>query len=134
MEKRIRVKDLAPFASIEDLSDEGESLSEEGKPKTILSNIEEEIKPSQVIQIPTYSTSRKTNSGLATNVTLNVTSTTPRIDISRASSSSFQEDSSPERELILGKCYCPIVPLIHLGPIVKWQLKLVLVNICGLSC
>lgn len=29
--------------------------------------------------------------------------TTPRIDISRASSSSYQEDSSPENELCSGK-------------------------------
>lgn len=84
MEKRIHVKDLAPYASIEDLSDERESPLEEEKQKSKLPNIEEEMKA-------------------LTNTNLNVTNTTPRIDISRASSSSHQEDSSPEREFILGK-------------------------------
>lgn len=106
MEKRIRVKDLAPFASIEDLSDEGESPTEEEKTVAVLSNIEEKIKQIKVIPRPTNLTSRKTYSGPLGKVNSNVTSKTPRIDISRASSASYQEDSSPERELILGKCNC----------------------------
>lgn len=103
MEKRIRVKDLAPFASIEDLSDERESPLDGDKPKTTLANIEEEAKTSKVCTSSTGSTSGTTNSSPAAKMNLNVTSTTPRIDISRASSSSHQDDSSPERELILGK-------------------------------
>lgn len=84
MEKRIHVRDLAPFASSEDLSDERESPLDEEKQKNKLPHIEEEMKESS-----------KTN--------LTVTNVAPRIDISRASSSSHQEDSSPERELVLGE-------------------------------
>ena len=89
MEKRKHVRDLAPFASSEDLSDERESPLDEDKQKPKLSNIEEEV----------MKTPPKTK-------TLNVANITPRIDISRASSSSHQEDSSPERELYLGKKIC----------------------------
>lgn len=85
MEKRKHVRDLAPFASSEDLSDDRESPLDEDKQKPKLSNIEEEM---------------KTPSKTAGN--LNVTNVAPRIDISRASSSSHQEDSSPEKELFSG--------------------------------
>ena len=84
MAKRIHVRELAPFASSEDLSDERESPLDEEKQKAKLPQIEEEMKESS-----------KAN--------LAVINVAPRIDISRASSSSHQEDSSPERELILGK-------------------------------
>lgn len=84
MEKRVHVRDLAPFASSEDLSDERESPLDEEKQKAKLPNIEEENMK-------------------ATKTSLTVTNVAPRIDISRASSSSHQEDSSPERELVLGK-------------------------------
>ncbi|XP_065213336.1 proteoglycan 4 isoform X2 [Planococcus citri] len=83
MAKRIHVRDLAPFASSEDLSDERESPLDEEKQKAKLPQIEEEMKESS-------------------KVNLNVINVAPRIDISRASSSSHQEDSSPERELLLG--------------------------------
>lgn len=98
MEKRKHVRDLAPFASSEDLSDERESPLDEDKQKSKLSNIEEEI----------MKTPPKAK-------TLNVANVAPRIDISRASSSSYQEDSSPERELYLGKTTAAImcVAFIH---------------------
>jgi len=96
MEKRKHVRDLAPFASSEDLSDERESPLDEKK----LSKIEEEV----------MKTPPKPKN-------LNVANVAPRIDISRASSSSHQEDSSPERELCLGK-EMPI--LSKLGKIVLY--------------
>lgn len=86
MEKRKHVRDLAPFASSEDLSDDRESPLDEDKQKTKLADIAEEMK-----------TPSKTSG------TLNITNVTPRIDISRASSSSHQEDSSPEKELFSGR-------------------------------
>lgn len=87
--KRICIKDLAPFASAEDLSDERESPSEGDTQKaTKLTEIAEE-----------KTTPVKT--------TLLVRNTTPRIDISRASSSSHPEDSSPEREMFSGTYYLP---------------------------
>lgn len=92
MEKRIHVRDLAPFASSEDLSDERESPLDEEKQKPKLPNIEESMKESP-------------------KRTLTVTNVAPRIDISRASSSSHQEDSSPERELLLGKLVIEISTL-----------------------
>lgn len=84
MAKRVHVRELAPFASSEDLSDERESPLDEEKQKAKLPQIEEEMKESS-----------KAN--------LTVINVAPRIDISRASSSSHQEDSSPERELLLGE-------------------------------
>lgn len=112
MDKRIRVKDLAPFASIEDLSDD-ENAAERDKQKTILSNIEEEIKSSRVT-----STSKKTNNGAA-KVNLKMANATPRIDVWRASTASHQEDSSSERELILGK-FCHIYKLYFVKFSLLW--------------
>lgn len=63
---------LAPFASVEDLSDEPDSP----KHRLTLPGVREEM------GVPT-----------------------PRIDISRASSSSQKDDSSPERDLFTGNAH-----------------------------
>lgn len=76
MEGKPCLKGLAPFASVEDLSD-GESPP--GKHRLALPGIKEDLAPGGP-------------KGCAP----------PRIDISRASSSSHHDDSSPERELFAG--------------------------------
>lgn len=68
-------KGLAPFASLEDLSDESPP---DDKCRLTLPGIKEDAGGHRPIGI------------------------TPRIDISRASSSSHHDDSSPERELFAG--------------------------------
>ncbi len=121
MEKRIhtRVRDLAPFASAEeDLSDERENsppLNDEqqcihvcpanGNPNNIVEKGNETKMLSQAkVAVSLASTTNTTSSMVptVTSTTATTATVTPRIDISRASSSSYQEDSSPEREIILG--------------------------------
>ncbi|CAB0021028.1 unnamed protein product, partial [Nesidiocoris tenuis] len=75
-----RKKGLAPFASLEDLSDDSPP---DDKARLTLPGIREDPSPSGA-------------GGQRPSIT------TPRIDISRASSSSHHDDSSPERELFAG--------------------------------
>lgn len=75
------VEGLAPFASVEDLSDEQDSPGE--KHRLTLPGVKEE------------SGVKSPRMGVPT----------PRIDISRASSSSHQDDSSPERDLFTGNIH-----------------------------
>ena len=79
MEHKSRSRGLAPFASVEDLSDDQDSPVED-KNRLTLPGIRED----------TGSKSPKPISAA------------PRIDISRASSSSHHDDSSPERDLFAG--------------------------------
>ena len=81
----------APFASFEDLSDDLDSPEEKQSVSRILPGIREDV---------------SLRSPSAGGVSLQ-TPSTPRIDISRASSSSHHDsnnsrDSSPERELFAG--------------------------------
>lgn len=75
---------VAPFASIEDLSDEHEQESPPAGPS--------------LLTLPGVDGATGPKMGVPT----------PRIDISRASSSSHQDDSSPERDLFTGKYSNPI--------------------------
>lgn len=75
-----RPKQLAPFASVEDLSDQSSESPFEKDAQTEMKD--------------------------PCNQNLMVTNVAPRIDISRASSSSHHEDSSPdEREIMNGKLF-----------------------------
>lgn len=81
MEPKVKTKGLAPFASVEDLSDEQDSPGHD-KHRLALPGIKED------------SGIKSPRAGPA--------AITPRIDISRASSSSHHDDSSPERDLFAG--------------------------------
>lgn len=78
MEGKSRSVGIAPFASVEDLSEP------EPEPERLaLPGVKEE--------------------GGSSNLSPKMGVPTPRIDISRASSSSHQDDSSPERDLFTGE-------------------------------
>lgn len=81
MEGKSRSVGIAPFASVEDLS-EPEPEPEPEPERLTLPGVKEE--------------------GGTGNRSPKMGVPTPRIDISRASSSSHQDDSSPERDLFTG--------------------------------
>jgi hypothetical protein len=83
MEVRKEERRLAPFASVEDLSDESP--------------------PEEKCRLGLPSIREDPPANLSPTMRALPVSITPRIDISRASSSSHHDDSSPERELFAGK-------------------------------
>lgn len=86
MESKSRSVGIAPFASVEDLSEPEPDPEPEPEPepeRLTLPGVKEEG----------GSGNRSPKMGVPT----------PRIDISRASSSSHQDDSSPERDLFTGE-------------------------------
>lgn len=98
MEHKSRSRGLAPFASVEDLSDDQDSPVED-KNRLTLPGIRED----------TGSRSPKP------------VSATPRIDISRASSSSHHDDSSPERDLFAGWLYLSCFILLFIFFVLFWR-------------
>lgn len=122
--KKEKLEVLAPFASLEDLSPEQESPIEERYQPNLPQITEEQLKKATAMSstVTETATATVTASTSSTNISNNnnnsdssnnnhnnnnnnnnnnslAISSTPRIDISRASSSSHQDDSSPEREL-----------------------------------
>nr|XP_018898054.1 PREDICTED: serine/arginine repetitive matrix protein 2 isoform X2 [Bemisia tabaci] len=95
--KKEKLEVLAPFASLEDLSPES-PLAEHFAPS--LPQIpEEQKKMSSTASVAASTATPAPPPGSNNNNNSLGISSTPRIDISRASSSSHQDDSSPEREL-----------------------------------
>nr|CAD7463506.1 unnamed protein product [Timema tahoe] len=93
----------APFASFEDLSDDLESPEEKPALPTPLPDIQEDVRMAAdgTLMSPESTASSSVVCGGTGSLQ---TPSTPRIDISRASSSSHQDsnNSSPERELFAG--------------------------------
>lgn len=89
MDKREHVRKLPPLASSEDLSEDLLDSPETDTKNKCLEDIEE------VLSTPAKSERQQTLCLAMPN--------TPRIDISRASSSSHHDDSSPERDLFVGE-------------------------------
>jgi len=89
MDKREHVRKLPPLASSEDLSEDLLDSPEADARNKCLEGIEE------VPNTPAKSQRQQTICLAMPN--------TPRIDISRASSSSHHDDSSPERDLFVGE-------------------------------
>lgn len=89
MDKREHVRKLPPLASSEDLSEDLLDSPEADAKNKCLEGIEE------VLNTPAKSSRQQTLCLAMPN--------TPRIDISRASSSSHHDDSSPERDLFVGE-------------------------------
>lgn len=89
MDKREHVRKLPPLASSEDLSEDLLDSPEADTKNKCLEGIEE------VPNTPAKSPRQQTLCLAMPN--------TPRIDISRASSSSHHDDSSPERDLFVGE-------------------------------
>lgn len=89
MDKREHVRKLPPLASSEDLSEDLLDSPEADTKNKCLEDIEE------VPNTPAKSVRQQTLCLAMPN--------TPRIDISRASSSSHHDDSSPERDLFVGE-------------------------------
>lgn len=100
MDKREHVRKLPPLASSEDLSEDLLDSPEGDTKNKCLDDIEE------VPSTPAKSVRQQTLCLAMPN--------TPRIDISRASSSSHHDDSSPERDLFVGECNEIIFPRLLL--------------------
>lgn len=91
MDKREHVRKLPPLASSEDLSEDLLDSPDADLKNKCLEGIEEVS--STPVKLPRQQT-----------ICLAMPNT-PRIDISRASSSSHHDDSSPERDLFVGELF-----------------------------